>query len=426
MNANTPPADRGASLAHVPRALAVAQSDVPTDESTDEPGDIARDIAAVGRLEALPTLLAVLCETTGMGFTAVARVTEKTWTLCAVKDEISFGLKPGGQLELETTLCIEAKRARSAIIIDHASQDPRYRDHHTPKFYKIESYVSVPIIFSNGRYFGNLCAIDPRPAKVLEPKVIGMFQRFATLIAHSLENELRREESDTALSNERADNELRDQFIAILGHDLRNPLQSMLVTSAVIERKSTDADIRDMAARITKSGRRMTALISDILDFAQGTLGGGIGVNIDEGINIKSALSDVVKELQSSHAHRQVIVDIQTPHPVRCDIDRLQQLASNLVGNALTHGDANSVVRVSATTDDRELILTVANQGEPIPADLLTKIFNPFWRQSTGGHRTGLGLGLNICSQIVRAHHGTLSVTSTREAGTIFTARLPL
>src|ERR1700691_1437250 len=108
--------------------------------ATDDPGEIARDIAAVGRLEAVPTLLEVLAEITGMGFTAVARVTDKTWTLCAVKDSINFGLKPGGQLELETTLCIESKRSRSAIVIDHASQDPRYSQHHTPRIYKIESY----------------------------------------------------------------------------------------------------------------------------------------------------------------------------------------------------------------------------------------------------------------------------------------------
>src|ERR1700744_1903469 len=136
----------------------------------DHPEEIARGIAAVSRLEAVPTLLEVLADITGMGFTAVARVTDKGWTLCAVKGAINFGLKPGGQLELETTLCIESKRARSAIVIDHASQDPRYCQHHTPRIYKIESYVSVPIIFSDERYFGNLCAIDPQPAKVMDPK----------------------------------------------------------------------------------------------------------------------------------------------------------------------------------------------------------------------------------------------------------------
>ena len=129
----------------------------------DSPEDIARDVSAVAQLNAVPTLLEVLCEMTGMGFAAVARVSERSWTACAVKDDINFGLKPGGQLDVESTLCIEAKRSRSAIVIDHASQDSRYRNHHTPRLYKIESYVSVPIILGNGRYFGNLCAIDPHP-----------------------------------------------------------------------------------------------------------------------------------------------------------------------------------------------------------------------------------------------------------------------
>src|SRR6201996_6409574 len=156
---------------------------------SEDPQDIARDIAAVEQLQAVPILLEVLCETTGMGFSAVARVTDKSWTLCAVKDLIHFGLEPGGQLELETTLCIEAKRARSAVVIDHASVDPKYCNHHTPRLYKIESYVSVPIVLPDGRYFGNLCAIDPAPAQVSDAKTIAVFTGFAELIAVQLDAE---------------------------------------------------------------------------------------------------------------------------------------------------------------------------------------------------------------------------------------------
>src|SRR5580698_3882923 len=393
----------------------------PQEVATDDREEIARDVAAVSRLGAVPTLLEVLSETTGMGFTAVARVTEKTWTLCAVKDDINFGLRPGGQLDLESTLCIEAKRSRSAIVIDHASQDARYCDHHTPKFYKIESYVSVPIVFSDGRYFGNLCAIDPRPVKVMDPKVIGMFQRFAALIAQQLEDELKHEQSVTALRDERASNELREQFIAILGHDLRNPLQAVSMTSAIMEKSASDPAIQAMAARISTNVRRMSALINDILDFAQGKLGGGIVVNIDDGAEVNLALTEVVKELQDGQPDREVILDIRATRTVRCDIARLQQVTSNLVANALTHGDPQRCVKVSAFTTDEEFVLSVSNDGEPIPAEVLPKIFEPFWRQAIGRHRQGLGLGLSICSQIVRAHNGTLSVSSDREHGTTFT-----
>src|SRR5271155_3612561 len=112
-------------------------------ESAEE---IARDIAAVNKLQAVPTLLEVLCETTGMRFAAVARVSDSTWTACVVRDGINFGLNPGGQLDLETTLCIESKKANAPIVIEQASTDPRYCNHRTPQLYKFESYVSVPIV----------------------------------------------------------------------------------------------------------------------------------------------------------------------------------------------------------------------------------------------------------------------------------------
>jgi len=111
---------------------------------------------------------------------------------------------------------------------------------------------------------------------------------------------------------------------------------------------------------------------------------------------------------------------------VRCDISRIQQLTSNLVGNALAHGDPDQPVRVRAYTDTAEFVLSVSNADEPIPQAIRAKIFEPFWRHATGSHREGLGLGLSICSQIVRAHSGTLSVMSTKESGTTFTARLPV
>jgi signal transduction histidine kinase len=101
-------------------------------------------------------------------------------------------------------------------------------------------------------------------------------------------------------------------------------------------------------------------------------------------------------------------------------------VASNLLGNALTHGQAHSPIEINARTDEDDLVLEVWNCGEPIPPESLSKIFEPFWRHSVSASRNGLGLGLHICSEIVRAHHGSISVTSTQESGTQFTARLPL
>jgi len=398
----------------------------PAQAMGDTAEEIARDVAAVNRLEAVPTLLEVLCETTGMGFAAVARVTEGTWTACVVKDDINFGLKPGGQLDLETTLCIESKRANAPIFIEQASKDPRYCDHHTMLLYKIESYVSVPIVLSNGRYFGNLCAIDPAPARVADPKIISMFKRFASLIAMQLDSEILREQDKSELKDAHAANELREQFIAILGHDLRNPLQAVYSAGVLLERKVADPALKNVAARIRVSVNRMSSLINDVLDFARGRLGEGMGVRISDVENIDAGLSAVVREFQDGQPDRQIFANISVTRKVRCDLGRVQQVASNLIGNALKHGAPHGPVKVSARAEDSELVLDVWNTGEPIPPENIDKICEPFWRQSTSGNREGLGLGLYICSQIVRAHGGKLSVTSSQEEGTNFCARLPL
>jgi signal transduction histidine kinase len=395
----------------------------------DTPEEIARDISAVNQIAAIPILLDALCEITGMRFAAVARVTDSTWIACAVKDDIEFGLRPGGRLDVDTTLCIESKRSNQPIAIDQASLDPRYRDHRTPKIYGIESYVSVPIVLANGRYFGNLCAIDPAPAKVSDEKTLRLFNKFAGLIAAQLDGELSREQVQTALADERMSSELREQFIAILGHDLRNPLQAIYATSALMERKlEAGSALAGMADRIKTNARRMSSLINDVLDFARGRLGGGIGLDVDEVEDVNPGLQAVVKELQDGRPAREIVADIHATRKVRCDLGRVQQVASNLISNALDHGAPGAPVKVTARTDDRDLIFEVwnANAGDPIPEESLGKMFEPFWRHSVSESRQGLGLGLYICSQIVGAHRGRLSVTSSREGGTVFSARFPL
>jgi len=392
----------------------------------DTPEEIARDVRAVSQIEAVPTLLDVLCETTGMRFAAVARVTENTWTACMVKDDINFGLTPGGQLDVKTTLCLESMKSNTPIVIDRASTNPQYRDHHTIKRYKIESYVSVPIVLTNGRYFGNLCAIDPAPAKVSDPKMLSMFTRFAALIALALDNQMKRERDQSALRDERATSELREQFIAILGHDLRTPLQAVYATGELLERKLTDPALKGVATRIKTNVKRMSLLIDDVMDFARGRLGGGLGVRIAEVTDIDANLTAVVKEFQDAQPDRQIFADVGVTRPVRCDVRRVQQVASNLIANALTHGAQGKSVTVTAYADERDFVLEVWNTGEPIPPESIDKIFEPFWRRSTSANRQGLGLGLHICWQIVRAHGGKLSVTSSKEDGTNFIARLPL
>src|SRR4051812_44069508 len=121
---------------------------------------LSDDIAAVARVSAVPTILRVIAETTGMGYTLVARVTPAQWIACAVHDEISFGLKVGDELDVATTLCSEVRDSLKPIIVEHASREPSYCEHPTPKMYGFESYIAVPVFRRSGDYFGNVCALD--------------------------------------------------------------------------------------------------------------------------------------------------------------------------------------------------------------------------------------------------------------------------
>ena len=123
------------------------------------------DVALISRIDAVPTILEVVCRTTGMGFAAVARVTEDRWIACAVQDEIAFGLKPGGELKVETTICNEIRASGEPVVIDHVAEDEAFCGHPTPAMYGFQSYISMPIVRRDGAFFGTLCAIDPRPAQ---------------------------------------------------------------------------------------------------------------------------------------------------------------------------------------------------------------------------------------------------------------------
>jgi transcriptional regulator with XRE-family HTH domain len=148
--------------------------------------NLKADIAAVNHLTIVPKLLEMVCRTTGMGFAAIARVSEDKWVACSVRDEINFGLIPGSELKLETTICYEIRQNGKAVIIDEVDKDKEFCDHHTPAMYGFQSYISVPILRNDGSFFGTLCAIDPKPAKLSNPETINLFKLFTELISFHL------------------------------------------------------------------------------------------------------------------------------------------------------------------------------------------------------------------------------------------------
>ena len=388
--------------------------------------DASQAVTAIGHIEAVPTLLEALCEVTGMRVAMVAHVDGEVWTVCAVRDALDLGIIAGSPLALRTNVDLESLASRTPLVIERAGSDAHYSADEPQGLFQVESYVSVPIFLPAGSYFGVLCALDPRRANVAQPYVLSLFKRFATIIASQLTLQLQTERDRNAMLDERAASELREQFIAILGHDLRNPLQAVLAGSDLLQRSLTDPALSGIATRIKTNVRRMSLLIDDVLDFARARLGGGIPVELTEVEDINAGLTAVIRELQDAQPDSKILANIDVNRSVRCDLGKLQQVASNLLANAMTHGLPNSPIEISAQADETDLVLEVWNAGEPIPVQSIGKIFEPFWRHSVSASRQGLGLGLHICSQIVRAHGGRMTVSSTRENGTRFTARIPI
>jgi two-component system sensor histidine kinase/response regulator len=212
---------------------------------------------------------------------------------------------------------------------------------------------------------------------------------------------------------------LKDRFIGILGHDLRNPLTAISNSAHLLMRAGDLSDKhRTSAARIMRASERMAQMIRDVLDFTRGQLGGGIPIDPTHA-DLAEICGRVVDETKAVHPQREIELTTRGDLVGQWDAGRLEQVVTNLVVNAVLHGQGP--ILVEAVGDAGEIILRVRNGGPPIPPDELPDLFAAFTKGKKVGLRTeGLGLGLYIVKEIVRAHGGTVRVTSTSEEGTTF------
>lgn len=381
--------------------------------------EFEHDIAKVSGIAAVSTILDVVSRTTGMGFTAVARVTEDRWITCASRDDLAFGLKPGDELKIESTICHEIRQSREAVIIDNVSEDAEYCNHHTPAQYGFQSYISVPIILPDGSFFGTLCAIDPKPRKLNTPEIVGMFKLFAELIAAHLDATDRVELTESKLAAERKNAELREQFIAVLGHDLRNPLASIQGGLRLLEKK-VDQEGKNWIALLHGSVNRMAGLIDNVMDLARSRLGSGMQLR-SQRQDLQPIIMQIVSEFERVHSDRRILSDVDAPAAVNVDAGRLSQMISNLLGNAITYGAPDEPINIVARSSGAGFRIQVINKGPPIPAQAMPHLFTAFHRGDVLPNQKGLGLGLYISQEIARAHGGQISATSTDDS-TIFTA----
>lgn len=217
---------------------------------------------------------------------------------------------------------------------------------------------------------------------------------------------------------------LREQFVAVLGHDLRNPLAAISSGMNILKRKYDKEETRDLMKAMDTSVQRMAGLIDDVMDFARARLGGGISVQGIKEVVLTKTLEQTVQELRAAHPDRRIIEDFEFAEPVKCQSNRIAQMLSNLLANAITHGDPAIPIRVRAFDHEHHFNLSVENSGAAIPSAARKMMFQPFARSNVATSQNGLGLGLFIASEIAKAHGGTLAFTSD-DNKTVFVASIP-
>jgi signal transduction histidine kinase len=221
---------------------------------------------------------------------------------------------------------------------------------------------------------------------------------------------------------------MNEMFVGILGHDLRTPLSSIMTGAQLLERQVTDPGQLKTLRRMLSSSGRMRDMIDQLLDLTRARLANGAGMAPErEPIDIGELVTRAVEELRPTAADRRLAIDVTGDGRCVGDATRLLQVFSNLLSNAIHHGTAGTPISVAVEAGDEdasEIRVVVRNEGA-IPAELLPRIFDPFrgGRTSTGSR--GLGLGLFITQQVVEAHGGRITVTSSPSAGTAFTVTLP-
>lgn len=237
--------------------------------------------------------------------------------------------------------------------------------------------------------------------------------------------------AESVASYSRAVTASQNIFLGILGHDLRSPLSAILLSSEMLVHgpKADERTLR-MGWRIHASVNRATRIVEDLLDFTRSQLGTGIPVRLGE-VDITAVCHGIVEETRAAFPSRDI--QLQAPGDVHGFIDasRIEQVLSNLMGNAMEHGRVDSPIRMTLAVINGEALIQVHNEGTPISAELLPFVFNFMSRHSQHGAEdigagSGLGLGLYIVGEIVAAHAGHIEVQSSAENGTTFSVRLPL
>jgi len=409
------------------------------------PTSASRTRARPPRREADPqpfrSCLELACAVTGMRVALVGAVTETEWTAEHALDRAGLQITQGLKLDLAKTFCQDVTRNEEAVWFSDYETHAQHRTSSIPPMYGFRSYISVPVTLADGSVYGTLCTLDPE-ARTVTDDILHSMYRLAGVVAGLIDGqrspaptmpvepasariEHRLREAEQANIALRQESRLREEFIAVLAHDLRNPLQTIRVTSELLSLSAATPAQENLLRHLDESTERMAELIEVTMDFARGRLGSGLALRLQPWTDLAGILQRAAVQALAPYPNAVLDVELALPTVMVCDADRLSQLVANLVINAAIHGTEACPIRLDGHVSADVLVIRVANAGQ-IPAAAMEDLFQPFHRSPEQRLQSGLGLGLYIASQIARSHGGALSAESSEDRGTVFTLKMPL
>ncbi len=404
--------------------------------------DFAADIAAIADIDAVPKILDIVCRTTGMGFAAIARVTEDRWIACETRDTIGFGLQAGGELPVETTICSAIRKAREPVVIDAVADDPVYRGHPIPALYGFQSYLSVPIILKDGTFFGTLCAIDTKPAKVDTPEIVGTFQLFAELIAaqlqtnHRFNASVRRHEEAEERLRQSQKMEAVGQLTGGLAHDFNNLLTGIGGSLDLMRLRLSQGRTHDIERYIVAAqgaSKRAAGLTQRLLAFSRRQT---LLPEVTDVDRLVTGMAELITGSISARIHFEV-AGAADLWPARVDQNQLENALLNLCINArdampdggrLTVETGNHRLDAEAAAENdlepgHYVSLSVSDTGSGMSPAVIARAFDPFFTTKPIG--VGTGLGLSMVYGFARQSGGHVRIRSVVDQGTTVCIYLP-
>lgn len=403
-----------------------------------------KDLEAVKQIHILPAMLDIICRLTGLGYAAVARVTDDRWLACSVRDEVNFGLVEGAELKLETTICNEIRQHHNEVVIDHVANDPDYKEHHTPKLYGLQSYISFPILLKNGDFFGTLCAIGTKPATLKDPKITGTFKLFAELISFHLQSIDLMEQSHVALRETKGtllytthENLLYQQ---ISDHNLQEPLRKISVYSDLLINHTENADVekaKKTAKQISSFAIELNDTIQNITKFTNlKTWDASF-----EPVDLNAIIENVKSELKSELDEKNISIEAGKLPVLFASEKQMKLVFSQLIGHGITFSkiSAESVISISAEKIERGQIKYFLPSEKASGFSVITMVFKDIETDNYDTsrifdiliHREGnvagekYGNGLADCRKIIFNHGGMITAKATADSELTFSIVLP-